>query len=320
MTTKPENCEELTRLIPALLEGRLSDQERARLGALLQADPHARRLYMQMVDQEVELSCLLVPAAVGGETPAKILPFIQPLPALAACSSQRRPWSSIAAAAAGLLLVGTAIGLILAHRPPETNTVTVPKSAHTEPVSSVWWNEDFEKGTLRGWTGSLTSSNLPAGSRFGITAVEQEYPGQTAYVIQLPADWHQGLFALTTGSTLNVRFLVGNQKHINVFMHTIPVDPGVNGYEMYQLDSAPFWGKAGEWRTASIPFSQFKRKVVVKPKGTREFAGGPPSAGELVTVLSFSSVDEIELVIDAVWVTSNSSLRDESSIPDGLPR
>src|SRR5262245_26031206 len=58
MTRHPQH-EELQRLISALLDNRLSPEDRARLEALLAADSQARLLYMQMVDQEIELPCLI---------------------------------------------------------------------------------------------------------------------------------------------------------------------------------------------------------------------------------------------------------------------
>lgn len=307
MTGKPENYEELTRLISALLEGRLSEPERARLDALLQADPRARWLYMQMIDQEVELSCLLVPAGAQSDNREKILPLPQSLPAAVTAPSPRR-WRRwrLAAAAAVVLLIGTALALVLSRNPSPAPT-TISKQVIADLIAPDAWSEDFEQGQLRGWTGTLVSTNLPPGSRFGIATVVRDFPaGESVRTIQLPEDWHQGLFALTTGSTLHVSFRLANRAHINVFMHTIPSDPAVNGYEMYQLAGAPFWGRSGEWRTISIPFSQFVRKIVVRPRGTREFVGGPPQSGELTTTLSFSSVEQTDFVIDRVWVTPGS--------------
>src|SRR5215207_11546372 len=57
MSGKPSHYDELTRLISGMLDGRLSAEENSRLEALLQADSNARQLYMQLIDQEVELSC-----------------------------------------------------------------------------------------------------------------------------------------------------------------------------------------------------------------------------------------------------------------------
>ncbi|MCI0541442.1 MAG: hypothetical protein L0Z50_40095 [Verrucomicrobiales bacterium] len=314
MTPQPKNYEELTKLISALLEGRLTERERTRLEALLQADSQARRLYMQMIDQEVELSCLLVPADVQDHERAKILPLIQCLPEKPILSSPKRwPRWRLAAAAAVLLLFGTVFAVVVSRDHFWEKPADAPQQPITNPRVPDKWIEDFEQGLLRGWVGTLVTSNLPPGSQYGIAAVVREdASGGDVRVIQLPEDWHRGLFALTTESALNLTYRIANRGHVNVFMHTIPSDPGVNGYHMYQLGTAPFWSAGfGEWRTVSIPFSQFARKVVVKPRGTREFVGGPPQPGELVTTLSFSSMEKIEFFIDRVWVTPMGKPREE---------
>ena len=61
MSAKPEHYAELTRLISGLLDERLEAAERARLELLLESDPAARRIYLQLVNQEIELECLVVP-------------------------------------------------------------------------------------------------------------------------------------------------------------------------------------------------------------------------------------------------------------------
>src|SRR4030095_15386435 len=54
--------EDTARLISALLDEQIEEDERVRLELLIETDAAARRLYFQMIDQEVELSCLVVPA------------------------------------------------------------------------------------------------------------------------------------------------------------------------------------------------------------------------------------------------------------------
>jgi hypothetical protein len=122
------------------------------------------------------------------------------------------------------------------------------------------------------------------------------------YTIQSPENWHDGLFALTDRSTLHVTFRWGRIGHVNVFIHTLdPRAPGSFG--MFQLRTNAFPKGSTDWQTAAIPFSEFIRKIPASPGGPPEFIGGPPLAGERVTALSFSSQDELDLVIDRVWVT-----------------
>jgi ferric-dicitrate binding protein FerR (iron transport regulator) len=61
--TKPEQYEELTVLVSRLLDRQLDEAGQARLNELLLADPLARRVYLQMVDQEVEFGCRFVAEA-----------------------------------------------------------------------------------------------------------------------------------------------------------------------------------------------------------------------------------------------------------------
>lgn len=312
MTAKPENYEELTRLVSALLESRLSAPERARLESLLQASPQARRLYMQMVDQEVELPCLMVPGRREGNERDKISPLIESSFAESLVTSPKRKVYQKLAAAAAVLLIGTALALVIWRNGLQKASVHGPKPEITDALARQTWSEDFENAARSPWYGRLVTNNLPPGSQYGITAVVREYPaGGSAYVIQLPEDWRRGLFALAAGSTLNVTYRLGNPSYVNIFMHTIPVEPLAVGYEMYQLKVDRFPGRPGPWQTASIPFSQFVRKVTVEPEGTRQFVGGPPRTGELVTTIVFSSVEPLDFVIDQVWVTATGPAREE---------
>jgi hypothetical protein len=297
MIRDPER-EELTRLISGLLDDQLSSAEQERLESMLKADPHARRLYMQMIDQEIELPCLV--ASAEGKAAA------QPLARDFGRERRRDPtavgvlsrrWVFGAAIALGMMIL--LVTLAWFQKSQRSQPVTPVVSAHDS------WQEDFEGNLRASWYGRMVTNNLPAGSKYGIAPIVREYPeGDPSYVIQLPEDWNQGLFALTTGSTLNVTYRKGNRAHINVFMHTIPSELGPEQYAMYQLGgAAPFSGRIGEWLTVSIPFSQFVRKVAVEPGGARQFVGGPPRAGERITTLVFSSVEEADLVIDRVWVT-----------------
>src|SRR5688572_15604460 len=57
--------QEIRRLISGLLDGCISSLDHERLELLLSTNPRARRIYMQMIDQEIELPCLV--ASMQGE-------------------------------------------------------------------------------------------------------------------------------------------------------------------------------------------------------------------------------------------------------------
>lgn len=55
--SRPANYEELALLVSRLLDRQLDDAGQARLNELLLSGPETRRVYRQMVDQEVEFGC-----------------------------------------------------------------------------------------------------------------------------------------------------------------------------------------------------------------------------------------------------------------------
>ena len=308
MNRNPQH-EELTRLISALLDNRLSAGERERLESLLAADPSARRLYMQMVDQEIEIPCLIAAAEGKAAAQRESSACQTPNRNFGAARPFWRHWIFRAAFAVGMVML-----LVVFAFPRWFRKSTVRPSSETITVPSLGdsWSEDFERGSAPGWHGQLVSNDLPAGSKYGIAAVVKEYPGaEPSYNIHLPEEWSRGFAALTTGSTLNVTYRLGNRTHVNVFMHTISPEPGERKYEMYQLKPGLFPGRRGRWQTASIPFADFVRKIVVEPGAAPTFLGGPPRAGEPITALSFSSVEPSDFVIDRVWITPTGPAREE---------
>jgi hypothetical protein len=315
MSHKPDCCEELTRLVSALLDGRITPDEMARLESLLKQDDAARKLYMQLVDQEIEFSCVV--SAEGRDAASKILP--SPFTRQPERKSPSR-YSLLAMAAALVLL---AIVTFALFAPPEWRgskeaksgnppARIEPKTATTPSRIAEHWSEDFEGGAAKGWTGTMISNALPDGSRFGIAAVPMEYPGGVAYGIRLPEDWNEGLFVVTQRSTLHATYQLRSSSGVNVFMHTISAEPGGNRYEMYQLMRPRAFRWVGQrWQTVSVPFSHFVRKVRVEPGGNLEFRGGPPQSGELATTLIFSSPTPLDLVIDRVWITPDGPNEEE---------
>jgi hypothetical protein len=303
----PPEREELQRLISALLDERLSPEEHLRLEQLLAADPQARLLYMQMVDQEIELPCLVATVRDTDEAPAQLPAQGSLLRRSGTTITFWRRWAfGVACALVGIVVFAVVGSRVWFGNPPPPTQIA--------PVLSVResWAEDFESGASAGWHGRLVTTNLPSGSQYGIAAIVKEYPaGAPSYVIQLPEEWNRGLVALTTGSTLNVTYRLGNRTHVNVFMHTISPEAGERKVEMYQLRSGGFPGRSGRWQTASIPFSSFVRKIVVEPGSSPTFVGGPPRVGEPITTLSFSSMDPSDLVIDRVWIAPTGPAREE---------
>jgi hypothetical protein len=287
---------------------------------LLETDAEARRLYIQLIDQEVELPCLVVSEATLAE-----LNLVPVLPARRA--PPRIQWRRrVQSLAAAVVLLAAALWALLPtvewRRKNEVNDVPVPPGTREKKIPQAAssfrpspapdaWKEDFESGTAAGWTGQLTAAGLPSGSGFGMTPVAMRYPDAIAYGIRMPEEWDQGLFQLAQRSTLHVTYRLGPGGNVNVFMHTIGTASDGYEFQMYQLRPSQAFRNTGEWLTASIPFGQFVRKIPVQPGGNMAFAGGPPQAGELVTTIMFSSPSEIDLVIDKVSITPDGPAREE---------
>lgn len=319
-TTNPGQYEELTRLGSTLLDGRLSDAERARLEALLTSDAQARGIYLQMIDQEIELSCLItapaqhpssegmVPVARAQNACPELTSTSSPHPSLPSEGGEgaRRAGEEVrrrtgrlrrlAAAAAVLVFITVAMALVSQHF-GKRKASPGPSIA----VSPVLWSEDFEQGSLTGWLGTRVSTNLPAGSRYGVAAAIEQWPEGAYHMIRLPEKWAEGLFTLGERDSLRITYRFARGSHVNVFLHVI--SPGDARPGMFQLRPAQSPRCSTEWQTTAIPFSAFARKVRL-PDGRMEFSGGAPIAGERVAYLAFSSPDEIDFVIDRIWVTS----------------
>lgn len=301
--------EELMRLVSALLEGRIKPAQLAELESLLKRDVSARRLYMQMVDQEIELPHLIASTQSRASSQNEM---IGERTSFGAFTTARVWWRWIVGGATALALM-LLLFAILSSADWFGKSTEKKRVRSVDPVGDSW-QCDFENGSLLGWYGRMVRTNLPAGSRFGIAAIVKHYRDDDfVYAIELPQDWSWGLVKLTPGSTLHVTYRLERQTHVNIFAHTIPAAGSLlSDYQMYQLRTGGgFPGAAGVWQTASIPFANFLRKTEVSPGGLLAFVGSPPQNGEFVTTLSFASVEPADLVIDRVWITPTGSGREE---------
>jgi len=291
MSGKPKDFDDTARLISALLDGSLKGIERTRLELQLESDPAARRLYLQMIDQEIELQFMAVPA-----DDAVIVSMTAALEQQVADRRARhRRW------AAGMLAAAAAAVILVAVRWPQGVPVERPRPPVAAATVAESWAADFEDGNARGWEGTLVTTGLPAGSKYGLAAARQIKPYGTVWDIESPANWDDGFVSLTTRSTLHVTYRLNGTALRDVFLHTIPSAAGQPS--MYRLTGSQFPGPAGQWQTASIPFALFSRKEPNSATGELKFTGGPPEDGETIAVLSFSAPHAVDLVIDRIWIT-----------------
>lgn len=164
------------------------------------------------------------------------------------------------------------------------------------------WSADFEQGVPDDWRrGEIIRTDLPLGSK---GAIQNAYEARwNSYMIDSPKRWVEGLFAVTADSHIRFTFKMDEPGWINIFLQT-RTDDESDPTDMYQCNSAPFaTAEPGKWYTMTIPLALWARNDDTTGEG---FIGPPPTAGEIVVAMSWSSrnVDR-GLVIDRVWVTAD---------------
>jgi ferric-dicitrate binding protein FerR (iron transport regulator) len=127
MTSQPEWMDELTSLCDALIEGSMSETQRARLEQLVLADAAARSIYVELMHQQATLSWALVePGALQSSPESQPVSEGGTIPFQAARHSnlwRRRAAYALSTAAA--LLLGIWFGWSNLPRPGETSIATL---------------------------------------------------------------------------------------------------------------------------------------------------------------------------------------------------
>lgn len=300
---KPEtDPEEFTRLVSRLFDEELTDRDRARLQQILEADADARMTYLQLVDMQVKMSCIVLPAVEADderETSQSVVPIPDAFP---------WRWAAAALVAAGLLLNALLTRLDrpvdrAGARPGPTNVGNAGRSPGP-PLMPVLapdaWGETFESGPVEGWIGRWTEDGLPSESGGGIESVTLTNRFVRYHRISPPRWNAAGLFTVRSNSHLRMTYKVESPTWFNVFLGTRPEDPGEPPYVLHQFADHRLWSEAGRWRRAVIPLRQFQRKV------DGVFTDAPPVAGEAAMDLFFSAVDNgLALTIDRIEITSD---------------
>src|SRR5687767_7306908 len=159
---------EFSRLLSALVDGRLTPTEQGQLERILESEAEARLLYMRYIDLEVELgSALIAPAAASPQK--KILPLFL-------------KW-----AAAALLVFGLFLAAFLIKRPVERQ--------ESKPERDTWVS-DFERASSEGWVGRWTTNALPAGSKGALSSVTVTNTYGVFHEIRAPERWDTGHFTI----------------------------------------------------------------------------------------------------------------------------
>jgi len=188
----------------------------------------------------------------------------------------------------------------------DDETLTVRESAGAPDQ----WDVDFEHGRPQGWTGTWTKSELPPGSTGAIRAVDERGSAPVVYVIASPEEWVKGLFSLHADTHLHFTMKMTNPDWLNVFLSTRGGDPTKPSWALLNFNEVPFWPpKPGQWRTVTIPLTEFRRKR------NGVFRHEPFIDGEVAYSLSISATEpDRGLVIDRIWVTRGGSGQVEAKI------
>lgn len=173
------------------------------------------------------------------------------------------------------------------------------------------WNEDFEQGLPSGWTGGSVRDDLPENSRGAAGAVSVSHPGSRMLEIGSPTR-EEGLFAWHADSVLHFTFRVRPPEwfHVYLFARSYCEPPVLFTYCLVKPE---LWQTAaGEWRTVSIPLSEFHSVTSGRDEAT---------LGRIPVRLVFSGQGGATGVeIDRVWIDRSGANADDglsSNAPHG---
>ena len=287
MNPSPDGLE----LISKLLDETISEDEFSTLHRLLEEDPGFRQLFMQAIDQEVELSCHQ--SATGGQ-------------------QHRAPRISFARRTLLLaivaLLVVSLISIVVietvrvteepevVETPPQPDVQPNPETKLRDvPSAADLWEESFEDGLPNGWEAEFVSTGLPPGSRGAIRTISKTEAGRNYRNITPPMAWAPGHIKVGSNTHLHITFRVDNAADFDFFMLTHVPDPKRNDISLYKRNGSRINAKPGTWRKVSIPLTEFQRKDAA----TETFVDGGPESGEVVWQLFVSAPNPyFDLVID----------------------
>lgn len=136
-------------------------------------------------------------------------------------------------------------------------TSTGPLSVVDWPLAPDLWSEDFENGLPPGWGGRMAREGLPSGSRGALEAVVSS--GSRSRLAEAASPLRkQGLFAWHADTVLHLTFRVPPPAwfHISLSVRTYGRPEPRRAW--CRVDPDLWQTNPGEWRTVSIPLSEFQ--------------------------------------------------------------
>lgn len=177
-------------------------------------------------------------------------------------------------------------------------TESEPLSVVDWPRPSDVWNVDFEHGLPVGWEGQMVRNTLPKNSRGGIRSVAVLQHQQLVQKIQSPLD-QSGLFFWHEDSLLNLRFKILPPGWFHIYLHARTCEDPRPVLTYCFVDLGLWQIQPGEWRTVSIPLSEFRLQTYPKDN---------PALGRVPVQISFCGESENDgFTIDRIWVTRGES-------------
>jgi len=173
-------------------------------------------------------------------------------------------------------------------------TESGPLSVVDWPRPADEWSVDFEHGLPAGWEGQRMTQGLPNQSRGGVRSIPDLQGQQTVQKLQSPLD-PSGLFFWHDDSLLHLTFKIQPPGwfHIYLLARTYQESRPVLTY--CYVDLSLWQTQPGEWRTVSIPLSEFR---------LQNYAQDNPVLGRIPLQISFRGESETDgFMIDRIWVT-----------------
>ncbi|MBI1313916.1 hypothetical protein GC176_21695 [bacterium] len=144
------------------------------------------------------------------------------------------------------------------------------------------WSIDFEEGLPSGWAGHLVRDGLPPGSRGAVAAVGTRRGDNPELQVRSPFQ-QSGLFAWHDDSVLRVTFKSQPPGWFHIYLFARPFDQR-QPPQLYCCVAPDLWQSLpGQWRTVSIPLSEFRRQ---KPERDE------PTLGHIPVQIFFSGESE----------------------------
>lgn len=168
-----------------------------------------------------------------------------------------------------------------------------PFSVKARPLPPGEWSVDFEEGVPAGWVGHIVRDGLPKASQGAITSAPAQTNNDQSQQIRSPVE-QNGLFAWHDDSVLHLTFRIQPPEWFHIFLSVGAIEDAKPTLTYCYAGPELWQSHSGEWRTVSIPLSEFRLQT---------YGQSSKSLGRIPTQVSFRGESDLEgLEIDRIWV------------------